>query len=277
MSGRADLHVHTTASDGSLSPRRVVEVAREIGLAAVGIADHDTVSGLDEALQAGSELGIEVVPCVEISALADDGTEVHILGYFIDHHNPALLGRLEVLKQARWDRARRMVEQLNAIGVEIGMDRVAEIAGSGAVGRPHVARAICDVGAASSMDAAFGRFLIEGCPGFVPRYKVTPGEAVRMALDAGGVACCGHVAKLKRDQLLLELIKDGLAAIEVYHPDHGPAAGRFYSKFAEKHGLIATGGSDFHGFGGLKPSEIGSVTVPYEVVEQLRRAAAGEG
>jgi hypothetical protein len=269
----ADLHIHTTASDGLLTPRQAVEAARDAGLAACAITDHDTVSGIEEAVSAGEAMGVEVVPGVEISTVTPENVEVHILGYFFDYHNPALSGRLEILKNARWDRARAMVEQLNAVGVRIRMDRVAELAAGGAVGRPHVARAICEVGAVSSMDAAFGRYLVEGCPGFVPRYKVNPEEAVKMIRDAGGAACCGHVAKLKRDELVLGLVNEGLVAVEVYHPDHGPASRRFYKRFAQKHGLIATGGSDAHGFVAPKPGGVGCVTVDYEAVEQLRQAA----
>lgn len=269
----ADLHTHTTASDGILTPSQLVSAAREARLAAVAITDHDTLSGIDEALRAGESLGMEVVPGVEISTVTDDGVEVHILGYFMHHHDAELLARLDILRIARWDRARKMIEQLNAAGVRVSSDRVAELAQGGAVGRPHVARAMVESGAASSMDVAFGRYLVEGCPGFVPRYKVSPVEAVRMILRAGGVPCCAHVAKLKRDELVLELMTKGLAAIEVYHPDHGPASCRFYKRFAHKHGLIITGGSDAHGFVAPKPGGVGCVTVAYEAVEQLRRAA----
>lgn len=275
MQRLADLHTHTTASDGSLTPRQLVEAALDAGLAAVAITDHDTISGIEEALSAGEALGMEVVPGVEVSTIAAGDVEVHVLGYFFDHHDAALLGRLEVLRGARWDRARKMVEQLNAVGVGITVDRVAELARGGAVGRPHVARALCEVGAVSSMDAAFGAYLIEGRPGFVPRYKISPSEAVHMIRGAGGVACCGHVAKLKHDEIVLELMKDGLEAVEVYHPDHGPTSRRFYKKFAEQHGLIITGGSDTHGFEGSKCGGVGCVTVGYEAVEQLRKAAAG--
>lgn len=269
----ADLHIHTSASDGTLSPSEVVETASSTVLAAIAVTDHDTVSGVEEALSAGREFGIEVVPGVEISTVADDGAEVHILGYFIDHNDRKLNSSLDILRKARWERARKMVVNLNAVGVPISFDRVKEIADGGAVGRPHVARAIWEIGAASSLDAAFGKFLVPGRVGYVPRYKVSPFEAVRMILDAGGVPCCGHVAKLKHDALVLALAQEGLAGIEVYHPDHGPVSCRFYERFAKKHGLVVTGGSDFHGYEGNKVTEVGSVTVPYETVARLRQRA----
>jgi predicted metal-dependent phosphoesterase TrpH len=258
-----------------MTPRQVVLEARGLSLAAVAITDHDTLAGIDEAIETGEEFGITVVPGVEISTLTPENTEAHILGYFFDHHDPTLTAELDVLRNARSDRARKMVEQLNAVGVGVSMERVSELSDGGAIGRPHVARAIIEIGAASSMDTAFGKYLVEGCPGFVPRYKVTPAQAVHMIIAAGGVACCAHVAKLKRDELVLELVKQGLAAIEVYHPDHGPASSRFYKRFALRHGLIITGGSDAHGNPGPKPSSVGCVTVSHEAVEQLRKAASG--
>ncbi|MHB9036039.1 MAG: PHP domain-containing protein [Armatimonadota bacterium] len=273
MDRLADLHTHTTASDGCLTPSEVVEAAARAGLAAVAITDHDTVDGIDEALAAGEHFGIEVVPGVEISTIYNERVEVHILGYFIDHKHPALIEHLAILKSARWDRARQMVEKLNAVGVPVNFDRVAELARGGALGRPHVAKAICELGAASSMDSAFGRFLQEGGPGYVPRHKVTPSEAMAMIAEAGGVACCAHVAKLKRDEILVELINRGLRAIEVCHPDHSSAGRKFYKRFARNRGLIATGGSDAHCFANDVRPGVGAVTVPYDVVIELRFAS----
>lgn len=275
MKGAADLHLHTIASDGALTPASIVGAAARLGLAAVAITDHDTVDGIDEALSAGASLGIEVIPGIEISATYTHGVEAHILGYFIDHHDHVLLDKLRFLKEARLRRGMKMVELLNTVGVPVTFERVAEIARGGAVGRPHVARAICEVGAASSMDSAFGRFLIEGGPGYVPRHTVAPAEAVRMILDAGGVACCAHVAKLRRDELVLDLAAVGLRAIEVHHPDHSPASTKFYKQFAQKHGLIATGGSDAHMFVGDKHGGIGHIAVSYEVVLALKEEVEG--
>jgi predicted metal-dependent phosphoesterase TrpH len=265
----ADLHVHTTASDGALTPTEVVLEAERVQLTAVGIADHDTVDGIDEALTVAEDCTVEVVPAIEISA-THNTTEVHILGYFIDHHNEQLVEEMRFLRKARLERARLMVEKLRSIGVPVEFDRVVEIARGGAIGRPHVARAIYEVGAASSLDAAFGKFLQAGGPAYVPRPKVTPGHAIDLIIHAGGVPCCAHVAKLRHDELILKLKDVGLAGIEVYHPDHPPAAIRFYKRFAERHGLIAVGGSDAHYLPGSVSSGIGSVVVGYDVVERLK-------
>jgi 3',5'-nucleoside bisphosphate phosphatase len=276
MERLADLHIHTTASDGALAPTRIVQAAAEAGLAAIAITDHDTTEGIDEALAAGDEAGVVVVPGIEISTIYGHNTEVHMLGYFVDHHNPAFLAQLEILRNARTERGRRMVERLNAAGIPLTFDRVLEIAKGGAVGRPHVAKALCEIGAVSSMDSAFGRYLSEGTPGYVARHKVTPTEAVCMILEAGGVPCCAHVAKLNREQLLIELMREGMRGIEVRHPDHGPTGTRYYERFAAKHGLIATGGSDAHCHEGGRAVGVGGVTVSYDVVELLRQATGRE-
>lgn len=270
----ADLHVHSRASDGAYTPAQVVRAAFDAGLAAVAITDHDTIKGLDEALDEGKRLGIEVVPAVEISAVHDDRTEVHVLGYFLDHHNPTLIDSLKVLTDARWARGVKMVEKLNAAGVPVSMDRVRELANGSAVGRPHVARAIWEAGAAGSMDSAFGKYLQEGGPGYVPRYKVTPNQAIDMIKSAGGVTSCAHPAKLKNEAVLLEMVSSGLQAIEVFHPDHTAAIRRYYRRLAEKRSLIITGGSDAHCYPNTSHPGIGEVTVPYESVIELKQASS---
>jgi len=274
MQRLADLHTHSNASDGALTPTELVRAAAEFGLAAVAITDHDTMEGVEEALAAGQEVGIEVVPGIEISTIGPGNVEVHMLGYYLDHRYPVLSEMLKVLRESRLDRGRKMVEALNNAGVKVSLDRLMEIAQGGAIGRPHVAKAIIEIGAASSMDSAFGKYLVEGAPAFVARHKVEPVDAVRMIREAGGVASCAHVAKLNRDDLLLELAREGMQAIEVYHPDHPSAGIRHYEKFAAKHGLIATGGSDAHCFTGGKTTTVGCVTVCYESVLELKARLA---
>lgn len=273
MEARADLHTHTTASDGTQTPTQVVEAARAAGLAAVGITDHDTIAGIEEAIEAGERLGVEVVPGVEITAMYGRNIEVHVLGYWIEHRDVRLREFLQTLVEARFERARKMVDLLRQAGVRVEFDRVKEIAGGGAIGRPHVARAICEAGAASSIDAAFGLYLRDGGPAYVPRHRVTPSEAVAVILQAGGVPCCAHVAKLGRDELVIDLMREGLRAIEVYHPDHSPVGTQFYRRFALARGLIATGGSDAHFAHDARHRPVGGTTVSYEVVTELKRAA----
>lgn len=268
-----DLHVHTTASDGTLSPEEVVREAYEIGLAGVGIADHDTIDGLVPAMNAGNKLGIVVVPGVEINT--DYGKdELHMLGYYIDPNSAYIRERLQQLRSARADRAAKIVDKLKAIGVNISMDRVRELADGGAIGRPHIARAIVEAGYASSMNAAFGKYLVRDAPGYVPRYKLTPFEAIEIIRQSGGVAVLAHPGLSHHDELIPELVRAGLEGIEVYHSDHTPLQSRHYLKVAEKYNLIPTGGSDSHGPNNIKTIEIGSVTVDIEIVKRLQARAS---
>lgn len=273
---QADLHVHSTASDGLLTPTQVVEAAAHAGLAAVGLADHDTVEGLDEAIAAGERLGVEVVPAVEINT--DFGlVEVHILGYFFDRRYPKFLSQLEHLRQARVERGRKMVEKLRALGVPITIDRVLEISGSGSVGRPHVAQALVENGSVATTNDAFQQYLVRGAPAYVARTKLTPIDAVNIIMEAGGVAGIAHPAKSNRDRLIGDLVKYGLGALEVFHTDHVPDTAQHYLALARRHGLIPTGGSDAHGYNAEGVSTIGTVRVDISIVERLKEAAPAMG
>ena len=271
---RADLHVHTTASDGTLTPEQTVREAARIGLGAVGIADHDTVDGIAPGIAAGRQLGVIVVPAVEINT--DFGKdEIHILGYYIDYKSPALNAHLSRLRNERAERGRRIVERLNEMGLNVNLDRVFQIAGKGSVGRPHIARAIVEAGYASSMNGAFGKYLIRGAPAYVPRHKLTPSQAIDIIREAGGVAVLAHPGNSKCDELIPELVKAGLQGIEAYHTDHSSAKTRHYIEIARRYGLVATGGSDSHGPNNLKTVPIGHVTVDLTVVDKLRELAEG--
>ncbi|MBI2844351.1 MAG: PHP domain-containing protein [Armatimonadetes bacterium] len=270
---RADLHIHTTASDGALSPTQVVEEAANIGLAAIAISDHDTVDGIDEAMAAAGVGNVEVIPAVEINT--DLGpSEVHILGYFVDWRSERLRGHLLELRRARLERGKKMVGKLQTLGVPVTFERVLEIAGRGSVGRPHVAQAIVEVSSVQSIGEAFARFLVRGAPAYVERTKLTPFEAVAIVVASGGVACLAHPGKSGRDHIIPMLVKSGLRAIEVYHSDQYPESSQRYHAVARKLGLIETGGSDAHGFDPDYGTSIGSTTVDMRVVEDLRRAAA---
>lgn len=268
----ADLHVHTTASDGTLTPEQVVQEAVRVGLAAVAIADHDTVGGVESALAAGRQLGIIVVPAVEINTdYADD--EIHLLGYYIDHESPALSAHLERLRAERLERGRRIVQRLNELGRKISMERVMEIAGGGAIGRPHIARAIAEAGYASSIGAAFGKYLVRGAPAYVERHKLTPFQAIEIIHEARGVAVLAHPGNSKHDELIPDLVDGGLQGIEAYHADHSPTQARHYVEIARRYDLIPTGGSDSHGPNMLKTVAVGRVTVEIAVVHRLKELA----
>lgn len=271
--GRADLHIHTIASDGALTSTRVVEEAKRVGLAAVAISDHDTVDGIAEALDAGKRLGITVVPAVEINT--DMGPlEIHIMGYFMDWQSEKFAKHLERLRNARLERCKKIVEKLKALGIPIKLDRVLEIAGSGSVGRPHVAQALVECGAVETMGMAFVKYLVRGMPGFVERMKMSPLEAVTIVVDAGGVAGFAHPGQVGRDDLIPNLVKNGLGAIEVRYTGQIPEVVRYYEGVAKKFDLIPTGGSDAHGINADGTTAIGTVTVDIGVVDLLRERSS---
>jgi len=272
MNERADLHIHSTASDGAQTPAEIVAEAVRAGLAAFSITDHDTIDGLLEAEEAAKDAGIDCVPGVEIGA--DYGaSEVHILGYFIDPERVTLRDALAKLREARLERGAKIVRKLHDLGVPVTIERVLEIAGGGSVGRMHIAQAICETGAVHSMNAAFGKYLTRGAAAFVPRLRMTPEEVVSLVSGAGGVPCLAHPSKIGWDGIIPALQQCGLQGIEVYHTDHSEQVSRHYESVATKYGLIPTGGSDSHGPRLDKPVAVGSVTVQSSIVERLRSAA----
>ncbi len=267
---RADLHTHTTASDGTLPPRALVREAARAHLTALAVTDHDSVDGVGEAVEEGARWGIELVPGVELSADVP-GTEVHVLGYFVDWHDPVFAQLLRRLRQGRLDRAREMVRRLNELGVPLTVEEVLRQA-DGAVGRPHVARALVAAGHVASFEEAFSRYLARGRPAYVERERFTPEDAVQAVVRAKGVPVLAHPlwgADLERVRRLVDC---GLRGIEVYYPDHSPQDVRRFLEWAERFGLVATGGSDYHGPGPASKAPLGSMYVPPGTVEALRRA-----
>lgn len=248
---RIDLHTHTSYSDGSLSPRQLVQLAKERGLRAIAVTDHDTVAGVDEAVAAGEELGVEVVPGVEISAQYQPGT-MHILGYYLDATNAVLHKALKKLQQARAARNPQIIERLQALGLEITTSEVLDLSG-GQVGRPHIAKALVHRGYVTSIDEAFSRYLKKGAVAYVEKFRLSPEEAITVIRKAGGLAALAHPFTLKIDKpgelirLVRELRGMGLEGVEVFYPDHSKEITVLYQDIADKLGLICTGGSDFHG------------------------------
>ncbi|MFO7769501.1 MAG: PHP domain-containing protein [bacterium] len=246
-----DLHAHTTASDGSLSPTGLVEAALEADLAAVGITDHDTIDGVPEALDAGRRLGIRVVPGVEISCELAGGT-LHILGYGFDPGHPDLNTGLGRLKQAREDRNPRIIRRLNELGVDITLEQVAERAGGGMIGRPHIAQTLKDLGAVETVQEAFDEYLGSGAKAHFDKFRFQPGEAFGMIRSAGGIPVMAHPHQTRREgeelrTLVARLRQAGLEGIEVRYSRHTPDQQAFYQGLAEEFDLVPTGGSDFHG------------------------------
>ncbi|MGD9520278.1 MAG: PHP domain-containing protein [Armatimonadota bacterium] len=270
-----DLHIHSDCSDGTLAPEEIVRAALEKGLYAISITDHDTVEGVRSAMAAAEGTGLHVLPGVEISVDFAD-TEIHILGYFIDLDDAAILEAMERVRNGRVHRARAMVEKLQELGINITFDDVlAEAGEGGSVGRPHVARALQQVGAVSSPREAFDRYLSRGKPACVPRYKLPPDEAVRLIAAAGGMPVFAHPGLSHRDDMIDVLKAEGLLGLEAYHVDHDEKQTQRYRNMAKRRGLYVTGGSDSHGPLGSVAVEIGSVWVPDSCAEDLMQWARG--
>lgn len=263
-----DLHVHTTASDGSETPEQVVERAVAIGLAAIAITDHDTVDGV-AAAQASAGQRITVVPGIEISAEEND-REVHILGYFINHNDSSLRAKLAWLAEQRRARAARIVEKLRSHGIPVTLPEVAALA-TGVVGRAHIAFLLVKKGVVRTVEEAFARWLGRGCPAYVPRARLAAVDAVQLIREAGGAAVLAHPGVSGGVDLLEELVPAGLCGIEAVYPEHAPEQEEFFRRLAVRYGLIVTGGSDYHGPDRRFP--LGAAVVDRRVVERLYRAA----
>ena len=268
MDSYIDLHMHSTRSDGSFSPTEVVERAAELGISVISLTDHDSVEGVEEAQNAGDDVGVEVIAGTELSA-QEAGSDVHILGYFVDPKDPDLLACLKNFQDARLERAEKMVAKLNRMGVKIQMAQVLAKAENGAIGRPHVADVLVEEGVVFSNDQAFHKYLGYGKPAYQPKFTLTPSEAVEVIHAAGGLASLAHPILYKRDAMIPELIKQGLDGLEVMHIKHDRAAVRRYSNLAKEYGLLTTGGSDCHG-DGRGQSVMGKVKVPHEFLDAMQ-------
>lgn len=272
---KADLHAHTTASDGTFSPRELVALAKKNGLRAVAITDHDTTNGLLEAITAGKELGVEVVPGIELSTTFE-GKEVHVLGYYYDPTDEELIALTDRMREDRLNRLDKMIARLQEGGIAITKEEVLAEA-QGAVGRPHIARVLIRKGYVQDLPEAFDRYLGAGKLGYVPRLKVTPEDAVRLIVQAGGSPVVAHPGLVGKDYLFDTLVPLGLVGLEAHHPDHPLEKRDHYEQLASQHGLLVTGGSDFHGAGAEHRGELGSVHVSYDVVEALQKHATYKG
>jgi predicted metal-dependent phosphoesterase TrpH len=270
---KADLHVHSTASDGTVTPSALVQMALDARVDILAIADHDSVEGLAEAFQAASDTPLEIIPAVELSS-ARNGVDAHILAYFIDPLDPQLDQALRQLRIARRRRAEAMVAALSDAGYSVTIDDVLALSDGGAVGRSHVARALVGSGAAESVSDAFRRLIGRGMPFYVPKESKTPEEVVSMIRSLGGIPVLAHPGVTGIDAEIPLLVEAGLLGIEAYHADHTERQRQEYAELAATLGLLATGGTDFHGPYSPNPP-IGSVYIPEAAVRALLAAAQG--
>jgi len=277
---RIDLHLHTTHSDGSFSTREVMTFAKQAGVTALAITDHDIVAGIAEATAIGTELGIEVVPGVEISSRLGE-SELHILGYFLNWTDPLLAQRLSSLRDSRHTRNPKIVQRLNELGIPITYEEVRALAGTESVGRPHIARLLMEKKFVTSAKEAFDRYLANGRPAFVDRELPLPAQAVQWIREAGGVPVLAHPTWVRTSAdglrtLVRDLKVTGLGGIEVHYSTHTPSQTTEYLELAKQCDLVVTGGSDFHGV--TKPDiEVGigrgQLKVSEKLLDPLRKAA----
>ncbi len=276
MSFKIDLHTHTTASDGILTPREIVRLAARLKVEYLGITDHDTTLGLKEALEEARNWDVEVVPGVELSVEWPTG-EMHILGYYVPPEGGRLEEKLEELREDRRARVARIIEKLKDLGIILDLDEVYELVG-GSVGRPHIARLMVSKGYVSSVEEAFEKYLKRGAPAYVEKRWLKPSEAIRLLRECGAIPVLAHPVTLnigtsELDNLISKLKGTGLMGVEVYTPIHTESRIAAYKEIAEKHGLICTGGTDFHGDqdSGIR---LAMIDVPIECVKALMDARA---
>lgn len=271
MPGNADLHIHTYYSDSTSSPQEVVDEALKAGLSSIAITDHDIVEGVAPTIEAAKPHALEIVPGIELSSEYEN-CDIHILGYFIDHQKGPLFDKIDLFLDARVERMKKMIMNLKAVGVDnIEFEEVAALTHSRAVGRAHLAIVLQQKGWVPHFKAAFEKYLGPGCPGWAPKYKQTPFEAIDLIRNCGGVAVMAHPMLTQKDELIPRFTAAGLKGLEVYYPNCINTVTQFYERIAQKNGLIATSGSDAHG-SAKSYTYIGKRTVPVEVVEQLRMA-----
>jgi predicted metal-dependent phosphoesterase TrpH len=273
-----DLHIHTTESDGTLTPSQVVRYAKEKGLKAVAITDHDTIHGNEEAIKEGVNEGVEVIPGVEISVDYSPGT-MHMLGYFITTEDPILNEKLTLLQDSRADRNPRIIEKLNKLGLSLTYDEVVQVSGGGQVGRPHMAQVLMKKGYTKSIKEAFDKYLGKGAPAYLDKFRLSAVEAITMITDAGGIPVLAHPFTLyckssdELDALVEKLVNQGLQGLEVYYSEHDERKTSSYKLLAKRYNLAITGGSDFHGKN-IKGIDLGTgrgkLKIPYTVLENLK-------
>jgi predicted metal-dependent phosphoesterase TrpH len=267
---RIDLHLHSTASDGSYPPETVVALAERNEVAVMSLTDHDSIEGLAPALARAERSGIRIIPGVELS-VTEEGFDVHLLAYGFDVEDKGLIAAIARYRKGRRERAGKILARLKGLGIRISLEEVESIAQGGALGRPHVAEALMKSGHIETFHEAFQRYLGHHAPAYVPKETVRLEEAVQVVREAGGVTVLAHPGTLNRDQWIPTWAKRGLDGIETWHSKHSPADIARYQELSRAHRLLMTGGSDFHGER-TPDVTIGSVPVPETVLPPLDEA-----
>lgn len=275
--GAIDLHSHSTASDGQFPAERVAEQAAAAGVGVWALTDHDSVAQLRVGAAAAEQLGMRFIGGVELSVQLDAQREIHVLGHFVDPETEALQRFEDLLAEKRRIRMGEIVQKLATLGVTVAPEDIDKFSGGKTLGRPHVARALVERGVVATVKEAFDRFLGEGRPAYVGRFRLSPEDAIALVRRAGGTATVAHPGVSKVERYDLERMKDmGLAGVETYHPDQNPSVREKYSKIAQAVGLVRTAGSDFHGPDVAPGRQLGMVTMSADELLALEaRRGAG--
>ena len=264
----ADLHCHTTASDGLLSPAELVQLAAQVGLKGIGITDHDTIQGWQEAEEAGANYHIQILKGIELNTNWD-GKEVHILGYELDSSSDYLTDKLRDLRNAREERILKILGRFKDLGIKIAFDEVQQFAQGESIGRPHIAQALIERGYVRDVKEGFDRYIGIGAPAYIPSYKLTPEEGIHLIREAQGVAVLAHPGVLRLEEGIPDWVKAGLQGIEVRHSQHSPDDEKKYLQIAQEYRLLTTGGSDFHGEACKPGVNLGGWGVSLDVFRQI--------
>ncbi|MBC8183499.1 PHP domain-containing protein [candidate division KSB1 bacterium] len=265
---KADLHIHSDQSDGLFSYKKIIDYSIKIGLKAISITDHDNISALGKTEKYAKDNGLEFIPGIEISAKTRN-VDLHMLGYFIDYDNKSLVDYINLFQNERIKRAEKMVKRLNNCAIPLSFEAVRECAQNGSIGRPHIAGALLKEGLIDNYQEAFNKYIGDGRPCEVPKYKITPQEAIALINRAGGICILAHPGEDVNDAGIYDLIKVGLDGIETIHPRHTQKQVNFFRNIVNRYNLIETGGSDCHG----KYNNdifIGRMNVPYAFVEKMK-------
>jgi hypothetical protein len=269
--GVIDLHTHSTASDGQYSPTEIAARAAAAGTGVWALTDHDTVAGLEAAAAEAHRLGMRFVPGIELSVFLDH-REIHVLGHFVDPVHATLKRFEDFLAERRLERMEKIIERLGALGIHVSAEDIVGQSGGKTIGRPHVARALVAAGAVATVKEAFDRYLGEGRPAYVSRYRLTAEDAVSLVRGAGGVATLAHPGVSKIEGVdLARLRAIGFDGVEARHPDHVPSQLEKYLRIASELDLVPTAGSDFHGEAISPDRRLGTTTMPAEDLERLER------
>ncbi len=272
-----DLHIHSVHSDGTYSPGEIVKLAKKRGLVAVSLTDHDTISGTQEAITAGRQLDIEVIPGIELSVKHGD-LNLHILGYLFDYESPGLLAKIAVLQKARMERNRKIVDKLNGFGIDIDLEEVEDLSQVDQTGRPHIAQLLCTKGVVNNINEAFATYLGKDKKAYVSRFVYDAEEAIDIIKASGGLAVLAHPYQIDStfsvtSKVIRELVDFGLDGLEVYYPTHSSNIRKKLKTLAKRYDLVLSGGSDYHGFirpgtnlaGGI------NVHVPLEILTKMKQ------